>query len=106
MDARGIIWKLRQKEPLSEEEIAWFARGLASGAVTDAQAGAFAMAACLNGLSTPERVALTLSMRDSGQVMRWDLPGPVVDKHSTGGLGIASRCCLRRCLPVAGCSTR
>jgi len=87
MDARGIIWKLRQKERLKEEEIAWFARGLASGAVTDAQAGAFAMAACLNGLTTPERVALTLSMRDSGDVMRWDLPGPVVDKHSTGGLG-------------------
>ena len=87
MDARGIIWKLRQKERLTDDEIAWFARGLASGAVTDAQAGAFAMAACLNGLTTPERVALTLSMRDSGDVMRWDLPGPVRRQALHGGLG-------------------
>ena len=38
-------------------------------------------------MSLEERVALTEAMRDSGQVMRWDLPGPVVDKHSTGGVG-------------------
>jgi thymidine phosphorylase len=102
MDARGIIWKLRAGEPLSDDEIAWFARGLASGEVTDAQAGAFAMAVCLNGLTTPERVALTLSMRDSGDVMRWDLPGPVVDKHSTGGLGDCTSLLLAPMLACAG----
>jgi thymidine phosphorylase len=102
MDARGIIWKLRRKERLSETEIGWFARGLASGAVSDAQAGAFAMAACLNGLATPERVALTLAMRDSGDTMRWDLPGPVVDKHSTGGLGDCVSLLLAPMLACAG----
>ena len=102
MDARGIIWKLRRKERLTEDETRWFARGLASGEVTDAQAGAFAMAACLNGLTTPERVALTLSMRDSGDVLRWDLPGPVVDKHSTGGLGDCVSLLLAPMLACAG----
>jgi thymidine phosphorylase len=102
MDARGIIWKLRGKERLTGDEIAWFAKGLASGAVTDAQAGAFAMAACLNGLTTPERVTLTLAMRDSGDVMRWDLPGPVVDKHSTGGLGDCTSLLLAPMLACMG----
>ncbi len=69
------------------DEISWFANGLANGGVTDAQAGAFAMAIYLNGMSTDERVALTLAMRDSGEVMTWDLPGAVIDKHSTGGVG-------------------
>jgi thymidine phosphorylase len=44
------------------------------------------MAVCLNGLSDEGRVALTTGMR-SGDVMKWDLPGPVLDKHSTGGVG-------------------
>jgi len=87
MDARGIIDKLRLNSPLSAEEISWFANGLADGAVTDAQAGAFAMAVCLNGLGEDGRVHLTRAMRDSGDVLKWDLPGPVVDKHSTGGIG-------------------
>ena len=87
MDARVIIAKLRDKQRLSGEEISSFANGLADGNVTDAQGGAFAMAALLNGLSVEERVALTLAMRDSGDVMVWDLPGAVIDKHSTGGIG-------------------
>ncbi|MGR3342637.1 MAG: thymidine phosphorylase [Paracoccaceae bacterium] len=87
MDARAIIARLKDKYPLSDAEITWFANGLADGSVSDAQAGAFAMATCLNGLSLGERAALTLAMRDSGDVMVWDLPGPVVDKHSTGGIG-------------------
>ncbi|MDO6458209.1 thymidine phosphorylase [Celeribacter halophilus] len=87
MDARQIIEKLRDKRPLEPAELNVFAQGLASGAVTDAQAGAFAMAALLNGMSDPDRVALTLAMRDSGDVMRWDLPAPAIDKHSTGGVG-------------------
>lgn len=87
VDARAIIASLRDQNPLSDAEITWFANGLADGTVSDAQAGAFAMATCLNGLSVDERTALTLAMRDSGDVMVWDLPGPVVDKHSTGGIG-------------------
>lgn len=87
MDARELIAKLRDKQALSPDELTWFAAGLASGAISDAQAGAFAMAAVLNGMTDPERVALTLAMRDSGDVMQWDYPAPTIDKHSTGGIG-------------------
>ncbi|PJI84966.1 thymidine phosphorylase [Yoonia maricola] len=87
MDARAIIAKIRGKETPTQQELAWFAQGLSSGAVSDAQAGAFAMAVVLNGLTDEGRVALTQGMRDSGDVMKWDLPGPVIDKHSTGGVG-------------------
>ncbi|MDA9208407.1 thymidine phosphorylase [Octadecabacter sp.] len=87
MDARAIIAKVRRKLDPTPEELNWFANGLATRAVSDAQAGAFAMAVCLNGLSDSGRVALTAGMRDSGDVMKWDLDGPVLDKHSTGGVG-------------------
>ncbi|MCK4713119.1 MAG: thymidine phosphorylase, partial [Marinosulfonomonas sp.] len=86
MDARSVLTRLRDKHTLTQDEITWFANGLATGAVTDAQAGAFAMGALLNGLTEPEKVMLTLAMRDSGDVLKWDMPGPVVDKHSTGGV--------------------
>ena len=102
MDARGIITKLRDKVQLSEAELAWFARGLSDDGVTDAQAGAFSMAVLLNGISTEERVALTLAMRDSGDVMKWSLPGPVVDKHSTGGIGDAVSLLLAPALAAVG----
>ncbi|WP_353474446.1 thymidine phosphorylase [Salipiger sp. H15] len=87
MDARTVIAALRRGEPPSEEGLRWFAAGLADGSVTSAQAGAFAMGVCLRGLSEEARAVLTLAMRDSGHVLRWDLPGPVLDKHSTGGVG-------------------
>jgi thymidine phosphorylase len=102
MDARAIITKLRDKVQLERAEIVWFANGLADGNVTDAQAGAFAMAALLNGLSADEVVALTMAMRDSGKVMSWDLPGPVVDKHSTGGIGDAVSLLLAPALAALG----
>lgn len=87
MDARAIIAAKRDGKKLSEAQITWFAKGLADGTVSDAQAGAFAMAVLLNGLDVTERVALTLAMRDTGEVQDWALPGPVLDKHSTGGIG-------------------
>ena len=87
MDARAIITKLRNRQPMDDDEIRWIARGIADGTVSDAQAGAFAMAVVLNGLSEDERIALTREMRDSGRVLSWDLDGPVLDKHSTGGVG-------------------
>nr|WP_246032922.1 thymidine phosphorylase [Rhodobacter xinxiangensis] len=65
-------------------DVAGFVRGLADGSVSDAQAGAFAMGVCCRGV---DAVALTQAMRDSGAVLDWDLPGPVLDKHSTGGVG-------------------
>lgn len=87
MDARAIIAKIRQSVTPTDAELRMFTNGLATGAVSDAQAGAFAMAVCLNGLSDAGRVALTRGMRDSGDVLKWDLNGPVLDKHSTGGVG-------------------
>lgn len=102
MDARVIIAKLRDEERLNADEIRWFVKGLADGGVSDAQAGAFAMAALLNGLVKEERVALTTAMRDSGLVMEWDLSGPVLDKHSTGGIGDCVSLLLAPALAVCG----
>ncbi|MGU3667650.1 thymidine phosphorylase [Methylobacterium sp. A49B] len=73
--------------PLASEEIEAFVRGLTDGAVGEGQAAAFAMAVFFRGLTLPERVALTRAMAESGRVLAWDLPGPVLDKHSTGGIG-------------------
>ena len=87
MDARAIIATLRRGETPTEDQLRWFAQGLADESVSDAQAGAFAMAVCLRGLGAEGRRALTLAMRDSGDVLSWDLDGPVLDKHSTGGVG-------------------
>ncbi len=87
MDARAIIAAVRNRQTPDAAALQWFAQGLANGAVSDAQAGAFAMAVVLNGLSDAGRTALTTGMRDSGDVLAWNLPGPVIDKHSTGGVG-------------------
>ncbi|WP_457108120.1 thymidine phosphorylase [Methylobacterium sp. P5_C11] len=73
--------------PLDPEEIRAFVGGLTDGTVGEGQAAAFAMAVFFRGLSLPERVALTRAMAESGRVLAWDLPGPVLDKHSTGGIG-------------------
>ncbi|MDT1062966.1 thymidine phosphorylase [Paracoccus sp. CPCC 101403] len=86
-DPRPVIAGVRDGRGLDEAGAALIATGLADGSVSDAQAGAFAMAVLLSGLDENGRVALTRAMRDSGHVLRWDLPGPVVDKHSTGGIG-------------------
>ncbi len=101
-DARALNATLRRGELPEPAAIAAFARGLASGAVTDAQAGAFAMAVCLRGLGEAGRVALTQAMRDSGRVLDWDLPGPVIDKHSSGGIGDSTSLLLAPALAVCG----
>jgi len=82
-----IIRKKRDGRPLSADEIAFFVDGLANETVSEGQVAALAMAVFFQGMSREEAVALTLAMRDSGDVLSWDLPGPVVDKHSTGGVG-------------------
>ncbi|MEJ6397259.1 thymidine phosphorylase [Yoonia sp. 208BN28-4] len=102
MDARAIIAKVRRKDVPTDDELTWFAAGLASGAVSGAQAGAFAMAVCLNGLGDAGRVALTRGMRDSGDVLDWDLPGAVLDKHSTGGVGDCVSLILAPALAACG----
>ena len=73
MDAAGIIWRLRNGDPPTQDELNWFAEGLADQSVSDAQAGAFAMAVCLNGLGDAGRRDLTLAMRDSGATLSWEV---------------------------------
>ncbi len=83
-----IIRRKRDGWPLSEDEIRAFVEGLTDGSFNDGQVAALAMAAFLNGLGREEAVVLTLAMRDSGDVLDWSgLPGPITDKHSTGGVG-------------------
>jgi thymidine phosphorylase len=82
-----IIRAKRDGEPLASEEIAFFVRGITDGSISEGQVAAFAMAVFFRGMALGEVVELTLSMMRSGDVLRWDLPGPVVDKHSTGGVG-------------------
>src|SRR3954463_4660462 len=83
-----VIVRKRDGEVLTKGEIGEFIAGLAAGSVSHAQAAAFAMAVFFRDMTLDERVALTEAMRDSGTVLNWsDLDGPVVDKHSTGGVG-------------------
>jgi thymidine phosphorylase len=87
MNANLLIEKLRKRDKLSPEEARWIGRNIAGDTFSDAQVGALAMAICINGIDVEARVALTIGMRDSGDVLTWQLPGPVLDKHSTGGVG-------------------
>lgn len=87
MIPQEIIRAKRDGKVLADDDIATFIAGLVNGAVTEGQAAAFAMAVYFQGMNIGERVALTKAMRDSGTVLHWDLPGPVLDKHSTGGVG-------------------
>ncbi|HEX3617997.1 MAG TPA: thymidine phosphorylase, partial [Solirubrobacteraceae bacterium] len=92
-----LIRKKRDGGELSAAEIEEFVAGITDGAVTDAQIGAMAMAIVWRGMSGPERVALTGAMMRSGDVLEWHNPQaygdgfaldrPVLDKHSTGGVG-------------------
>lgn len=90
MLTQEIIIRRREKLPLSADNIKQFINGIVDGSVGEGQVAAFCMTACLNPLSREERVALTLAMAHSGITLDWtadDLGGPVLDKHSTGGVG-------------------
>jgi thymidine phosphorylase len=83
-----LIRHKRDGHALGEAQVRRFVQGLVSGEFSDAQAGAMAMAIVLRGMAVDETVALTAAMRDSGRVLAWpDATGPVLDKHSTGGVG-------------------
>ena len=88
--AQELIRAKRDGRALSAAEVKAFADGLADGSWSDAQAGAMAMAVLLRGMDEDEMVALTRAFADSGRRLDWSaaaLPGPVLDKHSTGGVG-------------------
>lgn len=85
-----IIRKKRDGQALSAEEIAFFVKGIKDESITEGQVAAFAMAVFFQGMGMDERVELTRNMMHSGTVLHWgdlDLDGPVLDKHSTGGVG-------------------
>ncbi|MCP9268697.1 thymidine phosphorylase [Xenorhabdus sp. XENO-1] len=88
--AQEIIRKKRDGHRLSEEEIRFFINGVRDNTVSEGQIAALAMTIYFHDMTMEERVALTLAMRDSGTVLDWkklNLHGPIVDKHSTGGVG-------------------
>ena len=90
MLAQEIIRHKREGRALDDAQIDAFVRGLASRRWSDPQVAALAMAICLRGMTATETVALTRAMTRSGQVLDWSrakLNGPIVDKHSTGGVG-------------------
>ncbi len=85
-----IIRRKRDGHELSDEEIAFIVRGIHDGSLSEGQVAAFAMTVFFRGMTVPERVALTLVLARSGIMLDWsdlDLPGPVLDKHSSGGVG-------------------
>jgi thymidine phosphorylase len=85
--ASEVIRRKRDGHALSAEEIGFLVDGITDGSLSDAQVGALAMAMFLRGMEGDERVALTSAMTGSGEVLEWDLGRPVLDKHSTGGVG-------------------
>ena len=87
MLAAEVIRRKRDGNALSTEELQFLVGGITDGSLSDAQVGALAMAMFLRGMEPDERVALTAAMTRSGTVLEWDLDRPVLDKHSTGGVG-------------------
>jgi thymidine phosphorylase len=88
MLAQEIIRTKRDGLALSLPQIKSFVKGLTDGSWSEGQVAALAMAVFLRGMRRDECVALTHAMMHSGHVMRWPgMPGPVLDKHSSGGVG-------------------
>lgn len=105
MLAQEFIRRKRDGKDLAPADIADFIQGLTTGSVSEGQAAAFAMAVFLRGMPRAEAVALTEAMRDSGTVLDWrDLGRPVVDKHSTGGVGDNVSLMLAPMLAALGCA--
>ncbi|MBT7959443.1 MAG: thymidine phosphorylase [Akkermansiaceae bacterium] len=85
-----IIRKKRDGELISAEELQFFSSGIADESISEGQIAAFAMAIYFQGMKSNETAALTLAMRDTGDVLNWkqeNFSGPIIDKHSTGGVG-------------------
>jgi pyrimidine-nucleoside phosphorylase len=88
MRAVDVIQRKRDGHELTRGEIAAFVEGYTRGTIPDYQASALAMAVFFKGMTPAETVALTESMMGTGEVLDLsELPGPKVDKHSTGGVG-------------------
>lgn len=97
-----VIAAKRDGKVLTRAQIDFFIAGITNGAVSGEQAAGFAMAVYFQKMELAERVMLTEAMRDSGDVLSWHLPGPVLDKHSTGGVGDNASLMLAPALAVCG----
>jgi pyrimidine-nucleoside phosphorylase len=86
LNAYQILYKKREGEALSKEEIKWLVNGFTEGTVADYQMAAFLMAVCTKGMTDDETASLTDAMLYSGKVLEFSEKS-VVDKHSTGGVG-------------------
>ena len=87
MIVQEVIRRKRDGAELSVDELEFFVRGLTRNSITEGQAAAFAMAVFFRGMGRAECAAFTRAMTRSGKVLDWSLDGPVLDKHSTGGVG-------------------
>ncbi|HWB71928.1 MAG TPA: thymidine phosphorylase, partial [Egibacteraceae bacterium] len=103
MRAVDLVARKRDGGELDAEEIAWLVAGYLDGTVAEGQMGALLMAGVLNGFSDDEARALTGALVDSGQRLDLSaLPGPTVDKHSTGGVGDTTTLLVAPLLAAAG----
>lgn len=101
-----VIRKKRDGDELSDDEIQFFVDGLADNSLPAEQVSSLAMAIFLNSMNFDEAGKLTLAMASSGTVLDWsaeDLDGPVVDKHSTGGVGDKVSFLLAPIAAACGC---
>jgi pyrimidine-nucleoside phosphorylase len=103
MHTPTLIARKREGEELSSEEIEWLVKGYVAGEVADYQMSAFAMAVFFKGMTAGETAALTIAMMRSGDVFSHPPGAPVVDKHSTGGIGDKVSLILAPLVACAGC---
>lgn len=102
-DAAALIRHKREGQRLDARQVQAIANGIADGSWCDAQIAAFAMSVAWRGMDAGETRALTLALCDSGSRLRWDdLPGPLLDKHSTGGVGDCTSLLLAPLLAACG----
>ncbi len=104
MNIVEILRKKRDGETLSAAEIEWFVQSVAEGRISEAQIGAWLMAAYLQELNGEETATLTLAMARSGMQLQLDHDRPVIDKHSTGGVGDTVSLILLPLAVAAGCA--
>lgn len=103
---KDVIRKKRDGATLAQEEIDFLGRGLTDSSIPAEQVAALAMAVFFRSMSFAETGALTVAMADSGVRLRWDEllgRGPVIDKHSTGGVGDKVSFLLAPIAAACGC---
>jgi pyrimidine-nucleoside phosphorylase len=99
----ALIAKKRDGGALTDGELQALIDGAVAGTIPDYQLSALLMAIVWRGLDTRELTTWTRAMIDSGERLRWKhLPGPVIDKHSTGGVGDKISLCLAPLCAAAG----